>query len=95
MSEKKKEEKSKITFYLSQEGLRLLNEIYTGRLLAGVKVDRSRVAFDALNLLHAKEVKGAKNGQNGAKTEEVAGNMQGATIKKPQARKKTIKSDEE
>lgn len=63
MSEKKQDEKTKVTFYLSQEGVQMLNEIYSGRLLSGVKVDRSRVAFDALALLHAKEVRRSQVGK--------------------------------
>lgn len=82
MSEKKQDEKTRVTLYLSPEGLRMLNELYTGRLLAGIKVDRSRVAFDALALLYAKEVKGVQS------ESVAAGSEQMGAAKRPPARKK-------
>ena len=96
MTEKKQDEKTKVTFYFSQEGVQMLNEIYSGRLLAGIKVDRSRVAFDALALLHAKEVRRAPKGNEEVTTDRLhtAAKEQGV-VKKPQTRKKPAKNDEE
>ena len=98
MTEKQQAEKTKVTLYLSQEGVQMLNEIYSGRLLAGIKVDRSRVAFDALELLHEKEVKCTQKGKEKVTSESfqtvgtaAAENEQERAVKKPVARKKTKK----